>query len=420
MKKIGAFEVQQIEEHPTTANLDECALYAEVDVHKKTTLQNRDENVQIIDNVHKHRDEVEQLNTKILKRKIENVELREELKKCEERNLQLKKKLIEHGVQNDRLKENISERDTKVNLLTNKIFEMEKRLLNINYRFSMKSIEHCDQTVYHHTGLPSKEIFNVVFETITKVKFSYCHGWVPEIIPKRDQFLLTLMKLKMNLKHFDLSQRFQCSEATVSNIFRTFVLVMYEILFKKLMRKIPSREKNRKCLPNAFLSCSSCRIVLDATEVMSDKPIQMLFQRETFSAYKHYNTWKALIGVAPNGIVTYVSDLYPGSTSDKKIVEHCGVIEQLVPGDLVIADKGFVIKDCLPYGVDLNLPPFLTTPQFTESQVSETKRIASARVHVERAINKIKNFRILTHISSENYSLMNEIFQVKKVLSLVW
>lgn len=56
---------------------------------------------------------------------------------------------------------------------------------------------------------------------------------------------------------------------------------------------------------------------------------------------------------------------------------------------MILADKGFLIQDILPYGVTLNLPPFLTTTQFTAEQVRQTELIARARVHVERAINKI-------------------------------
>ena len=54
----------------------------------------------------------------------------------------------------------------------------------------------------------------------------------------------------------------------------------------------------------------------------------------------------------------------------------------MVPGDLILADKGFLIN-LLPAGVPLDIPPFLCTPQFTESQVYETEKIAKARVCVE-------------------------------------
>ena len=71
-------------------------------------------------------------------------------------------------------------------------------------------------------------------------------------------------------------------------------------------------------------------------------------QRLTNSSYRHRNTWKILVGVAPNGVITFVSKAYPGPTSDKKIVEHSEVLKQMVPGDLILADKGFLIKNLLP------------------------------------------------------------------------
>ena len=62
---------------------------------------------------------------------------------------------------------------------------------------------------------------------------------------------------------------------------------------------------------------------------------------------------------------------------------------------MILADKGFLIKDILPAGVDLNLPPFLTTAQFTPEQAVQTRTIARARIHVERAIRRIKCWKIL-------------------------
>jgi len=68
---------------------------------------------------------------------------------------------------------------------------------------------------------------------------------------------------------------------------------------------------------------------------------------------------KRLTGVAPNGVITYASKLYPGSTSDRKIVGHCGILNVLQSSDLVLADKGFSISDLMPPETFLNIPPFL-------------------------------------------------------------
>lgn len=57
----------------------------------------------------------------------------------------------------------------------------------------------------------------------------------------------------------------------------------------------------------------------------------------------------------------------------------------------VMADKGFTIKDILPLGVSLNIPPFLGgDSQMSAEEVVETQQIASMCIHVERALNKIK------------------------------
>ena len=62
-----------------------------------------------------------------------------------------------------------------------------------------------------------------------------------------------------------------------------------------------------------------------------------------------------------------------------------------------MADKGFTIQDLLIiYGVHLNVPPFLQSKmQMAASNVFTTKKIARLRVHVERAIGRVKDYRIL-------------------------
>ena len=75
----------------------------------------------------------------------------------------------------------------------------------------------------------------------------------------------------------------------------------------------------------------------------------------------------------------------------------CGLLEKLVPGDKVMANKGFKSQDMLvPYGVCLNVPPFQqSNTQMAATDVFTTKKIAHLRVHVERAIGRVKDYRIL-------------------------
>ena len=64
-----------------------------------------------------------------------------------------------------------------------------------------------------------------------------------------------------------------------------------------------------------------------------------------------------------------------------------------------MADKGFDIADDLPQGVTLNIPPFLKRKEHLSAQEkTETRQIAAVRIHVERAISRIKTFKILSTV----------------------
>ena len=151
-------------------------------------------------------------------------------------------------------------------------------------------------------------------------------------------------------------------------------------------------------MPEAFKKeYPNTRIIIDATEFSIERPSSLLSQACTFSSYKNKNTVKVLIGVTPSGAISFVSEAYEGSISDRKLVEVSGLLKKLEPGDEIMADKGFTIQDLLiPCGVRLNIPPFLQgNTQMAASDVFATKNIARLRVHVERAIGRVKEYRIL-------------------------
>ena len=83
-----------------------------------------------------------------------------------------------------------------------------------------------------------------------------------------------------------------------------------------------------------------------------------------------------------------------------------------------MADRGFTIEDVLPPGVSLNVPPRLNeTGQLTENERTTTRRIASVRIHVERAIERIKNYNILRLIPNNMHNSANQTFFVCAMLT---
>ena len=117
-----------------------------------------------------------------------------------------------------------------------------------------------------------------------------------------------------------------------------------------------------------------------------EKPNLSNLQQVTFSNYKSTNTYKVLIGTSPSGIITFVSKLYARSIILDKELTHCSRIMYLLqPGDSVMADSGFDIQDELALqGVRLFIQLFLKGKSLlSESELVETRRIASARINVE-------------------------------------
>ncbi|XP_020625579.1 uncharacterized protein LOC110062972 [Orbicella faveolata] len=179
------------------------------------------------------------------------------------------------------------------------------------------------------------------------------------------------------------------------------------------MTTIPSRgKKNVLCAPSSFSEFTSCRIVIDCTDVEIAVLGLMSLQNATYASYRGMNSFKVIVRVTPNAVITIVSKSYPGSISDKAIVQQSGLLNHLVAGDMVLADKGFLIHDILPNDVSLNIPPFLNNGVFTESEAKKTKSIARARIHVEKANARLKDFKILTFIPSYLRCCADVIFQL--------
>ena len=68
----------------------------------------------------------------------------------------------------------------------------------------------------------------------------------------------------------------------------------------------------------------------------------------------------------------------------------------------------------------LNIPPFLKGKgQFEVAELVETRRIAKYRIHVERSIERIKNYHILDYVPITlcNSGLIDQIFFVCAMLT---
>lgn len=319
--------------------------------------------------------------------------------------------------------DNITQLQQKITLLELKLADCEETLVEVkneneillSRQFSLDKIKDDNSAILFYTGFPSYKALMSFYKYI-EPKLEKMQYWKGERFikgsqpyqedenrkkpgPSRklsflDEFLLVLMRLKAGLFVQDLADRFGISISLVSRICITWINLLYFEL--KDIFPFPTQELVRKNMPEEFAEFASTRIILDCTELFIQRPSAMLAQSETWSDYKHHNTWKLLVGVTPNGQVSFLSDLWGGRVSDKQITRESGVLALLDSGDNVMVDRGFDIRDILPDGVTLNMPPFLAgRNQLTAAETEETMTIASVRIHVERAIGRIKTYHIL-------------------------
>ena len=75
----------------------------------------------------------------------------------------------------------------------------------------------------------------------------------------------------------------------------------------------------------------------------------------------------------------------------------------------IMADRGYTIRDQLsPHGLTLNIPPFMEArSKLPADEVKHGRKIGSLRIHVERAIGRIKNYAILKRILPPSMSIIS-------------
>uniref|UniRef100_A0A8C1NFV7 THAP-type domain-containing protein n=1 Tax=Cyprinus carpio TaxID=7962 RepID=A0A8C1NFV7_CYPCA len=184
------------------------------------------------------------------------------------------------------------------------------------------------------------------------------------------QILLTLMKLKLNLLIEDLAIRFRISVRQVSRIisFRIDTMAAY-----------------KQHYPN--VTC-----ILDCSE----------------SEY--------LVAIATCGLVMFISAAYGGCCSDKFITCDSGILEYLQPGDEVMVDRVFLIRDLFERQVNMIIPHFANKMQLTEEKVTCSRRIANVRIHVERAIRRLKVYKVLSQTLPITLMPKIDIYKTQKMI----
>ncbi|XP_041847555.1 uncharacterized protein LOC121643965 isoform X1 [Melanotaenia boesemani] len=172
--------------------------------------------------------------------------------------------------------------------------------------FEQNSFENKDEKVKALTGLPNFQVLMAVF-SFMKPSLSNMSN-----LTCFQQLMLTFLKLKLNVSFTFLSYLIGAHTSTVSKVFTNVINILNERLVPVSV-VWPERENVQISLPMCFRkSFKRCMAIIDCFEINTEKPKDLKARAQTYSQYKSHNTMKYLIGITPQGVISFISKGWVG------------------------------------------------------------------------------------------------------------
>ena len=263
----------------------------------------------------------------------------------------------------------------------------------VSYIGFVQSVLKSDAVLFSATGIHSVQLLEVLKSCYNKI---YADSPFKRfLLSPQDRILLAMVKIKLGISFSALSILFELTIQTCSNYFFDTVVVLSKIL--KCMIFWTSKEEILKNMPKCFSSYRFTRTVLDCYEIPIQKKKCIICRVRSYSHYKKKFTAKVSMIVTPSGLICHTCAAFGGRASDKVVTNHSGIYKLCERGDGIMVDKGYDIDtECEDYFLRLVRPPFLKQKkQFTQAESVQCAKIARARVHVERVIQRVRQYSIL-------------------------
>ena len=176
----------------------------------------------------------------------------------------------------------------------------------------------------YHIGFPEWVIFSAFVDLITPDMKTRCK------LSNLTLIIMFLMKIRLNLFDEDIAHRFGVHRSTVSRNFHRILNIA--AVKTSFLIKWPERDVLWLTMPVSFPRFfKKCCVIIDCTKVFIERPSDLLACAQVWSNYKHHSTVKFLIGITPQGTVSFAPKCAGGRMSDKEITEKSRIMD-LLPG----------------------------------------------------------------------------------------
>lgn len=206
-----------------------------------------------------------------------------------------------------------------------------------------------------------------------------------------NEFLLTMMKLRLGLYNQDLAFRFGVSLKSTVDIFDTWTNLMH----KKLQPIVlwPARTLVDEHMPLSFKeNFPTTRVIVEFVE------LKMTYEAASVEDdfnYVERTQCKGMVALLPSGHVALASGLYPLSLDEKTIVTCSELMKQTFDaGDTFMADRSTRIHTIMD--VNLRIPPFFESDEKFKPQ--EARSMETLHNDIIKALDRIRSFLILDRV----------------------
>ena len=227
-------------------------------------------------------------------------------------------------------------------------------------------------------------------------------GGRPPTLPPVDQLLFTLIHMRAIPNINTLSGLFHIPESVGSMYFSTWVRLLEELLLELSPLDAAVIQRLHDEQPAVFNQTFKGRFVpttLDCLHWETQSASDPQSKKVLFSKYWNSAAGKVLIALASLGAVLPPSRVHGGSITDPEITDAWETLACYPPGTHILADKGWVdYTTALTKHALVMITPDkkrVGAEQFTADDSLWNQHVAYLRIHVERVIRRIREFRIL-------------------------
>lgn len=261
-----------------------------------------------------------------------------------------------------------------------------------------------------YLGLPDSSYY-IIDLISSKIQYK------SKFLDGNDVVLIVLRKIRLNESFSVLGDCFGISKSHCAKLFSKYTGMISDLLKELIVW--PEKEAIHRHLPVPFQArYYNVQSIIDCFEIEIEKPSKAVYQALTWSDYKKCNTLKYLVSATPDGLVNFVSEGYGGRVSDMILLEDSGYLDHVTPGMSIMADRGFkhIEKSVKEKGGTLIRPPSVSDgTKLDSASCKETKRIASLRIHIERLIRRIREFKYLTPHACVDIHVLGQVDSCVKI-----